>query len=878
MKTKINLVFLIIIFWSSGYSQTENTCNNKLTQEELTNYEKQARQLVSFMEFAFNTLGSDKSEYKDKHTIIEQSYLKFFKDDKVQIEDDLVEKRDVVTNKDVQAYLKDIDFFFKNVTFKYTIEEISQEVNESGDIFFRIKASRNLKGKTLDNKEINDTRPRYIEINLDESTRDFKIVSVYTTKSNEEQELIAWWNGLDRVWRTFLAGDSKVNDSVYLKDIILIHNDYVIREIIYANYNDSLIDTDTITVNEARVLPEVRRILRADEIDISGLKGIYDIKPLYAFSGLKHLNISNARIPDLDPIRNLSKLETLIASRSLIISLEPIRYIPQMQTLDISGTLISDISPLEAFTSLEVLNLSGSRVTDLRVLNNLTELRELNLSNLPLTGLNIQPVSNLKTLEVLELSGMPIDSLAFVEGLNNLKRFSVEGTGIRSLKGVENLNLLEVIFFDNTQVNSLEQLSDLPALKIVYCDKTNIDSRKALAFMQSRPDVRVIYESQELMAWWQKLPDEWKSIFSALTELSDAPTREQLHEVSFIKSLDISNNVLINDISPLTEISSLNVLNISGSGVKDISALSGLFNLNTLNISRTRIADLSPIAGLTGLTEIDFSLSAVTSIKPLSELPNLRTIGMDSTNVTDPQYLAKMQHLATVFADGVISLPALVSNIMDSIPDILIVYQTKALSDWWNGLSSQWKEVFSSYEPVSQMPDRIQLHKIANLKEIDISNKKEINNLTPLSTLKRLQVLNASNMQLSDLTPLAITDRLRIVDISNTPVTDLSPISNHKLLEDFNCANSPVSDLSPLSWHLSLKRLNISGTQVTKLDVLETCSNLEELICFNTRINSVKPLDELTKISLLRAYNTKLSERKIAKFKELHPSAEVVYY
>ncbi len=874
IKAYVLLTFSLIVGFA--YSQTEN--NTRLSPDELANYEKQARQLVSFMEFAFNTLGSDKSEYKDKHTIIEQSYLKFFKDDKVQIEDDLVEKRDVVTNKDVQAYLKDIDFFFKNATFKYTIEEVTQEVNESGEVFFKIKASRNLKGKTIDNVDINDNRTRYIEINLDESSQDLKIVSVYTTKSNEEQELIAWWNELSKAWRTFFAGDIRINDSIQLKDVVFIHNDYIIKEIIYANYNDSLIDTDTIFINESKILPEVRRILRADEIDISGLKGIYDLKPLYAFSTLKHLNVSNARVPDLDPIRNLSRLESLNASKSLIVSIEPLRYIPQMRTLDISGTLVSDISPLEDFTSLEILNLSESRVEDLKIPGKLTSLRELNISYLPVNNESVKPLSKLSSLEVLEMTGTHIDTLAFIESLTNLKRLKIDGTSIRNLTGVEKLTLLEVLFIDNTEVSSLEPLLQIPSLKIVYCDKTNINSKTALAFMKSRPEVKVIYESQELMAWWDKLSEDWKEIFAGITELSDPPTREQLHEVTYIRALNISDNALINDISPLVEIASLQDLNLSGTGIKTLNALSELYNLHTLNINRTRVSDLTPLSGLTGLTEIEFANSAVASIKPLIELPNVRTIGMDSTNIADPELLGKMKRLTIVYADGVSALPPHVTAILDSIPDLLLVYQTKFLSDWWKGLAQEWKDVFNSYEPVSPVPDRVQLHKISSLKEIDIDGKKEITNLSPLSTLKRLQKLNASDLQLTDLSPLSQTDRLITLNISNTPVSDISALTNHKLLEELNFANSPISDLSPLSWHLSLKKLNISGTQVSKLDPLETCTNLEELNCYNTRVNSIKPLENLRNLKTLRAYNTKLSERKISKFKELNPKVEVVYY
>ena len=78
-------------------------------------YEEQVLQLVHFVESAFNRLGDTTVTMREKDIIINESYLKFFRDDKVQIEDDLDENRQVVTNKNVQAYLKDINFFFKYV-------------------------------------------------------------------------------------------------------------------------------------------------------------------------------------------------------------------------------------------------------------------------------------------------------------------------------------------------------------------------------------------------------------------------------------------------------------------------------------------------------------------------------------------------------------------------------------------------------------------------------------------------------------------------------------------------------------------------------------------------------------------------------------------
>lgn len=871
------LILFFLLFTVVVTAQTEIAESpDKLTPEELANYEKQARQLVSFMEFAFNTIGSADAEYKDKHTIIEQSYLKFFKNEKVQIEDDLVEKRDMVTNKDVQAYMKDIDFFFKSVSFKYTIEEVTQEINESGEVFFRVKASRNLKGTTIEGKQINENRPRFVEINLDEASRDLKIVSVYTTKSNEEQELIAWWNNLDNGWRSFFAADTKLSDTVMLRDVVIIHNDYYVKENLYTGHQDTVSILDTIRVNQSRILPEVRRILRTDRIDISGVKGIYDLKPLYAFSLLKHLNAAGGRIPDIEPIRNLSKLETLNLSRTLIDNLEPVRYIPNLVYMDISGTMVSDISPIEDFGSLEVLDISGTRVKNIGVLKKLTHLRELRMNNLAVT--DISNLKGLADIEVLEISALPVDSLTAIEPLAKIKRLKVDQTNITDINELAKLGSLEFVVLDNTRVSSLQPLEGLQQLKMVYCDKTGITKTQALTFMQKHPKVKVIYESQELMAWWEGLDNNWKEVFSSIDSISNPPTREQLHEISFIKHLDIAGNKLIKTLVPLEKIGTLESLDISNSTVRDLSPVANLFSLQKLDISHTMVSDLNPLSGLTGLREILMAGSAVTSIAPIAKLPDLHLLNLDSTNVTDVAKLSTLKRLDVLLADGVTVMPDVVNTLWDSIPQLLVVYQSGVLSNWWKNLPSEWKTLFSSLESVNEVPDRMQLHRVASLKQLDLGKVKGINSLAPLSMLPLIEDLNIAGLQVSDISPLSGSHRLRVLNISNTPVNLLSALANHKKLTELNCANSPVSDLTPLNGFVNLEVLDISGTQVTKLDALATCVNLREINCFNTRINSLKAFETLSKIKVLRAYNTKLSERKIQKFKELHPGAEVVYY
>lgn len=82
-------------------------------KQEIESYKSKAEDQVRFLEYLLNTLGSKDASHRDKDVIIRESYLKIFRDSKVQIEDDLTENRNVLINKDVTAYLKDIEFFFK---------------------------------------------------------------------------------------------------------------------------------------------------------------------------------------------------------------------------------------------------------------------------------------------------------------------------------------------------------------------------------------------------------------------------------------------------------------------------------------------------------------------------------------------------------------------------------------------------------------------------------------------------------------------------------------------------------------------------------------------------------------------------------------------
>ena len=220
------------------------------------------------------------------------------------MEDDLDENRETVTYKAIQAYLQDIEFFFKEATFKFDVEDVSHFLTEDNQIYFKVSLNRNLSAITVEGDTIRNNVNRYLEINLNEAEKDLKIVSFYTTKLSEKEELAGWWNSLSFPWRELFAPEISINDSISMADVI--------ETVDTVRINDSvIINEDTLKISGSQLYADLRSLLESSSLNISGNQSIRDISPLSRFTKLKSLNLSNTLVDDLFPIRNLTNLENL---------------------------------------------------------------------------------------------------------------------------------------------------------------------------------------------------------------------------------------------------------------------------------------------------------------------------------------------------------------------------------------------------------------------------------------------------------------------------------------------------------------------------------------------------------------------------------------
>ena len=861
MFYKISLVFVFMLFSFHGiFAQEQNT---NLSPKEIETYQNQCRQMLHYLEGTLNFLGNPENLPSEKEIILNSSYLKIFKDDKVQIEDDLDANREVSFRKDVQAYLKDVVFFYKKVKFSLHITNITPGINENNEIFFKVTLNRNLQGVTVNNDTVENNQLRYVEINLDQANNSLKIASIYTNKPNENEALRFWWNHLSQPWKDYFGKSILVYDSLPMNHIIHFSDTGLITDIekpVVLNdtaiQNDTLSSpgADTLLLNTGLLTQIVRQLQKTQHIDISNNLNITGLNPLSDLSDLKTLNCSHTLIDDLTPLRSLNKLETLNITGCPVSDLSPLRYVSALREIDADYTPLQKVDVISSLKLIETLNLGHTSIDTLPGFSNLQNLRTLELSNTPIR--QIDSLTCLHKLVNLNLSGCNLINFSALRAMKNLQILNLDSTNFQDVSLLDSLQSLSILQINGTKVSTILPLAILPNLKYIYCDNSGINQARAEKFNTLQPQCQVIFNSAKLESWWAGLPEEWKTVFASYTHINSSATKEQLHRLLQLKEIDVSNNKRIKNVQPLSFLARIKKLNISGTSVRQLNGLEGLGGLRELNASQTNIKSLEPLKNLKNLKSISIENTGISNLLPLINNSNLTLVYADGSKVSKKNVIAFQQHL----------------------PHCLVVYQTPSLRFWWNNLNKNWQNVFRTQLDIDQVPTKEQLQQLAGAKQLSIRNNLKINSLESFSVFENLKELYIDNTAVWDISPLFELKNMETLAVRNSPLSEIDGIGVMHSLKKIDFSNTSVADLEALQNLNQLQSLNISGTKVKNLKPLQYLTQLKELFINNTRITSLKYVDHLHRLKLLRCNNSSISQKKVQNFKHSHPKTKVIFY
>lgn len=431
-----------------------------------------------------------------------------------------------------------------------------------------------------------------------------------------------------------------------------------------------------------------------------------------------------------------------------------------------------------------------------------------------------------------------------------------------------------------------------------------------------------INEKEVLRNWWNSLSKNWKQrlgegiyLYDSIpisrvgtitdsdfvvsypvpdpltgdTVLSDKLFKGKMNEldaklklVTQKQRVDLSDIDEIFTVEPLSELSDLIWLDISGTSISDLTPLRNANKLKTLIANSTLIEDMSSLKYCLTLEELDAGNTVIDDLSILANLPNLQKINLSDTQINRTNALKNCPNLLSLNLRG-----THISNI---------------------GI-------------VEDLP---------LLRSLDISNT-AVRDLTPVSSLKDLQSLNISGSAINNLQALAELEHLNELYCSNTSISDLTPLKDHRLLGKIYCDHSKVgvaeasafsqanpftlviydtealrswwnslpkywnaifskqiqvdsnptteqlhqiinmqeldlSDanyiqtLAPVSRLTNLRSLNIANTEISFLQPIQGLSNIESLDIQHTPITSIEPLKEMTNLRQLNISNTNVED------------------
>lgn len=426
-----------------------------------------------------------------------------------------------------------------------------------------------------------------------------------------------------------------------------------------------------------------------------------------------------------------------------------------------------------------------------------------------------------------------------------------------------------------------------------------------------------INEKEELRNWWNSLSGNWKQrlghgikLYDSIpietvgmisntdfiasypivnayggTDMKDKTFKNdmteldnRLKQVTQRQSVDISGIREIISLDPLSELSDIICLDVSGTSIEDISVLRAANKLKVLKANGTLINDISPLKYCITLEELEVANTNIDDLSVLSALRNLQKLNVSQTRITTIRDVGNCPNL-TVLNASATKIPTIAPIADLNALMVLDVSQTaiRDLSPLIGRNNLQSLNV--SNTAVSNLAA---LGELENLRDLYCSNT-SIRDLTPLKSHRRLSkiycdktkigVMEASEFAKGNPYTLVIydTEALRSwwndlpiywksifakqINLDAEPTTEqLHEIINMKELD--LSGNTYIQNLLPVSRLTNLETLDISYTETASLMALQGLFNLENLILKHTFVNDLTPLQVVSSLKVLNIENT----------------------
>lgn len=139
-----------------------------------------------------------------------------------------------------------------------------------------------------------------------------------------------------------------------------------------------------------------------------------------------------------------------------------------------------------------------------------------------------------------------------------------------------------------------------------------------------------------------------------------------------------------------------------------------------------------------------------------------------------------------------------------------------------------------------------------NLTELELSHNHRIEDITPLSNLRKLRRIELNHNRIDDLTPLRELTRLEVLGLVANRLTEIRPISSLTNLKLLRLRHNQIFDITPLSKLTRLEWLDISENQITDIRSLVGLKRLRLLRLVSNPIRDDELLNAIKKRGIVK--------------------------
>ncbi|CBH17045.1 T. brucei spp.-specific protein [Trypanosoma brucei gambiense DAL972] len=622
------------------------------------------------------------------------------------------------------------------------------------------------------------------------------------------------------------------------------------------------------------------RVLNIKEAHISSL----DFTGIGASKSLLQLTLESITgLSNVEALANILTLEklSLLGCNGIDAGIGCLGNLPQLKVLDLSGTNTDSDSLRGLCVSQTIVSLNLShcwKVTSVFHISALETLNELNLSDCIRINAGWEALEKLQQLHVAILSNTHITD-------RDISHFSK----------CKELVTLDLSFCDELfDITSLSNITTLEDLNLDNCSKI----RKGLSVLGELPRLRVlnvkgVHLTNSVIGSLGNGKSFVKLILDNCKGLSDVTF---LSSLSTLKELNLHHcDAVTSGIGTLGRLLQLRVLDlgwtkIDNNSLEDICACSS--PLVSLNLSHCKeITSISAIASLNALEKlnIDNCCHVTSGWNVFGTLHQLRVAVLSNTRINDEniRHISECKSLNTLnlaFCNDITDITALSNitmlrelnidwcfNIEKGVEALGKLPKLRELDAKKCGTSVRWMQqypyntLFKSLVKLNLENGRESfcvgtLSSTAIVEELLLGRACEPYHLPPISSLRRLRVLNLDDGRVCDiwLEGISQSKSLQSLNVSNCNyITDISALSSLSTLEELNvnCCDRIRKGWEAFEALTRLRVATLSVTWVTNegIRLLSGCKNLRNLELYCCRdvsniepINNIKSLEELT--------------------------------